>query len=200
MRAFTANCERPGLALSAMVTCLLLGADVVEAQQIPLGFMMQPVQVELTAPHVDVIPGATAARLEQARQLAAARSWDEAVDIYRELAADKSDRVVAVDGNGYLSLRNYCHLQIARLPAEGLAAYRRRVDGSAERLYRDGLANRDEGVLRRVVDESFCSSWGDNALMALGELALERGDYATARRSWEQTSPLLSAPNGSPMW
>ena len=168
------------------------------AQQIPFGFQMQPAQVELTAPHVEVIPGATAARLEQARQLAAARSWDEAVDIYRELGADKSDRVVAIDGNRYLSLRNYCHLQIARLPAEGLAAYRRRVDASAEQLYRDGLAKRDEGLLRRVVDEWFCSSWGDDALMALGELALERGDYAAARRSWEQISPLLCAPNGSP--
>jgi outer membrane protein assembly factor BamB len=200
MRAFTANCERLGLALGAVVTCLLLGADVVEAQQIPFGFMMQPAQVELTAPHVDVIPGATAARLDQARQLAAARNWDEAIDIYRELAADKSDRVVALDSHQYLSLRNYCHLQIARFPKEGLDAYRRRVDGSAEKLYRDGLANRDEGMLCRVVDEFFCSSWGDDALMALGELALERGDYATARRTWEQISPLLAAPNGIPMW
>src|SRR5882757_6625618 len=192
MLAFTANCERFGLALGAVVICLLLGAGVVEAQQIPFGFMMQPAQVELTAPHVELIPGATAARLEQARQLAAARNWDEAVDIYCELAAEKSDRVIAVDGNRYLSLRNYCHLQIARLPAEGLAAYRRRVDGSAEKLYRDGLSNRDVGLLRRVVDESFCSSWGDDALMELGELALERGGYATARRAWEQISPLLS--------
>jgi cellulose synthase operon protein C len=200
MRASTANCERFGLALGAVITCLLLGSDVVDAQQIPFGFMMQPAQVELTGPHVDIIPGATAARLEQARQLTAARSWDEAVDIYREFTADKSDRVVVVDGNSFLSLRNYCHLQIARLPAEGLAAYRRRVDGPAEKLYRDGLANRDEGVLRRVVDESFCSSWGDDALMALGELALERGNYATARRNWKQISPLLGAANGSPIW
>src|SRR6476469_3024240 len=116
MRASTATCASFGLALGAVVTCLLLGSDVVDAQQIPFGFMMQPPQVELTAPHVDVIPGATAARLEQARQLAAARSWDEAVDIYRGFTAEKSDRVVAVDSHQYLSLRNYCHLQIARLP------------------------------------------------------------------------------------
>src|SRR5262249_10524105 len=117
-----------------------------------------------------------------------------------ELVADKSDRVVALDGNRYLSLRNYCHLQLARFPAEGLATYRRRVDASAEQLYRDGLANRNEGQLHRVVNDFFCSSWGDDALMALGELALERGDYASARRSWEQISPLLRAPDGSPTW
>ena len=200
MRVFTANCERFRSALSAALICLLFGAGVVDAQQIPFGFMIQPTQIELTAPHVEVISGATAARLEQARQLAAAHNWDEAIDIWRELIADKSDRVVALDSNRYLSVRNYCHLQIARLPAEGLVAYRRRVDGPAEQSYRNGLARHDEGLLRRVVDESFCSSWGDDALMALGELALERGDYATARRTWEQISPLLSAPDGSPTW
>ena len=54
--------------------------------------------------------------------------------------------------------------------------------------------------MRRVVDELFCSSWGDDALLALGELALERGDYDAARRYWEQISPLLRAPDGEPLW
>ena len=54
--------------------------------------------------------------------------------------------------------------------------------------------------MRRVVDELFCSSWGDDALLALGELALERGDYAAARRYWEQISPLLRDPHGLPLW
>jgi hypothetical protein len=166
----------------------------------PFGLSMQPTEVELTAPHVEAIPGATATRLEQAQMLVATGSWDEAIDVYRELAADKSDRVVALDANRYLSLRTFCHLQIARLPADGLVAYRRRVDASAEQSYRDGLARHGERLLRRVVDESFCSSWGDDALLALGELALERGDYATARHAWEQISPLLSAPDGNPMW
>jgi hypothetical protein len=57
-----------------------------------------------------------------------------------------SQSVAAWDGNRYMSLRNYCHLQITRLPAEGLAAYRRRVDASAEQSYRDGVANHDEGL------------------------------------------------------
>src|SRR5262249_14423949 len=95
---------------------------------------------------------------------------------------------------------NYCHLQIARLPKEGLTAYRRLVDASAEQAYREGLANRDEQQLRRVVEDWFCSSWGDDALLALGDLALEQGNYADARHAWEQISPMLCAPDGSPMW
>ena len=107
MRAFTANCECFRSTFSAAIISLLVSSGFVRAQQIPFGFMIQPTQIELTAPHVEAISGATAARLEQARQLAAARSWDESLDIWRDLSADKTDRVVALDGNRFLSLRNY---------------------------------------------------------------------------------------------
>lgn len=157
-------------------------------------------QAELSEPRIEVVAGPLAARLEQARALAAAKNWDEAVDIYRELAADSTDRVVAIDGNRYVSLGTYCQMQVAKLPPEGLAAYRRHVDSAAEQLYRDGTATRNESPLRRVVTEFFCSSWGDDALLALGELALDRADYAEARRAWEQLNPLLRDPNGRSLW
>ena len=173
--------------------------NVVAAQAIRFG-VAGPQRPELFAPRVDVVSGATAARLEQARALAADKNWDEAVDVLRELAAEPTGAVVEVSDGRFVSLRTYCHLQLARLPAEALATYRRRVDPLAERWYRDGVAARDESLLRRVVDELFCSSWGDDALLALGELALERGDYAAARRAWEQISPLLRDPAGRPLW
>jgi outer membrane protein assembly factor BamB len=157
-------------------------------------------EVQLSAPRVDVIAGAAATRLEQARALVAEKNWDDAVDILRELAAERSDGVVELGVGRYVSLRTACHFELAGLPAEGLAAYRRRVDPAAERWYRDGVSGHDETLLRAVVEEHFCSSWGDDALLALGELALERGDYATARRSWEQISPQLRGPAGQPMW
>jgi len=182
-----------------------VAAELSSAWAQPGGFQLRflgqpPQQTELTPPHVDLVSGTTATRLEQARALAAGRNWDESIEILGDLAADKSGRMVAIDDSRFLSLRTYCQLQLARLPAEGLAAYRRRVDALAEQWFRDAIASRDEQLLRRVVDESFCSSWGDDALLALGELALERGDYASARRNWEQISPMLRAPNGMPMW
>lgn len=186
--------------VGAAIAALLLVISVCHAQQIQFIIGGPPQQIELTAPQVNLISGTTAARLEQARALAAARNWDEAVDILNELAADDTDRVVALDDGRCVSLRTYCQLQFARLPAEGLAAYRRRVDPLAERRYRDGLTARDERMLGRVVAELFCSSWGDDALLALGELALERADYAAARRAWEQISPLLRDPNGMSLW
>jgi outer membrane protein assembly factor BamB len=200
MPALTATSECSRSAFGALAIGVLLFACPSFAQQIRFGFEASPAEIELTAPHVDAISGATSARLEQARALAAGGNWDEAVDIYRELSADNTGRVVALDDSRYVSLRTYGNLQLARMPAEGLATYRRRVDALAQPMYQEGLANRDERQLRRVVDEFFCSSWGDDAFFALGELALERGDYAEARSNWDQISPMLRAPNGMPEW
>jgi cellulose synthase operon protein C len=159
-----------------------------------------PPQTELSAPQLNVISGSTASRLEQARTLIASKSWDEAIDIFDELAANDSDRVVEVAPDGYVSLRTYCNLLLARLPVEGLAAYRRRVDPLAERLYDDGISRHDMRPLQRVVDQLLCSSWGDEALLAMGEFALEQAHYDAARRAWEQISPELRDPRGRSMW
>jgi outer membrane protein assembly factor BamB len=153
-------------------------------------------RVELSPPQVPLVSGTTAARLEQVPALVADANWDDAIDTLIDLSRAEPDRVVAVDGNRYLGLREYCHRQIARWPADGLTRYRQRVDGQAERWYRVGLAARNNEALGRVVDEAFCSSWGDDALFALGELALERADYAAARRYLEQITPLLRDPAG----
>src|SRR5439155_387663 len=105
-------------AFCAVVAGVLANCGNSSAQPIQFGFAASPSQIELTTPHVDTISGAMAARLEQARALAADRNWDEAVDIYRELIADKSGRVVALNGGRFVSLRTYCHIQLAHLPAE----------------------------------------------------------------------------------
>ena len=58
----------------------------------------------------------------------------------------------------------------------------------AKQWYADGVARHDPVPLERLVDQLFCSRWGDDALMALGEMALERGWYATARDDWRRLS------------
>jgi hypothetical protein len=76
-----------------------------------------------------------------------------------------------------------------------LSAYRQRVDAVAEGWLREGKTSRDEAMLRKVVDEAFCSSAGDDALWALGEIYLERGDYQAARAAWQSVSR-EAGPNG----
>ena len=58
--------------------------------------------------------------------------------------------------------------------------YRNRIDGLAERWFRQGASQRDLGLLRRVVDQAFCSSWGDDALELLGDLAFQDGRFGEA--------------------
>ena len=43
--------------------------------------------------------------------------------------------------------------------------------------------------LRRVVDQAFCSSWGDDALELLGDLAFQDGQFAEASSAYAQLAP-----------
>ena len=183
------------LIVAAMIA--LASRNTANGQQFLFG---GPAEFALTAPQIDVISGATRARLEQARALATDGKFGEAVEFLRQLAADDSGKLVALDVGAYVNLPTYCQLELSHLPPEGLAVYRRQVDDAAEQQYRAALAARDLDGLDRVIDESFCSSWGDDALLAAGELALERGDYAAARRAWQVISPLLVDPQGRSAW
>ena len=61
------------------------------------------------------------------------------------------------------------------------------------------MQNRDTSLLQRIVDRTFVSSYGDNALYALGELALAQGDHTGARWHWERLDPSLRCPDGWPL-
>ncbi len=75
---------------------------------------------------------------------------------------------------------------LAQLPPEAREIYRNRVDGVAERWFREGAKRRDLGLLRRVVDQAFCSSWGDDALELLGDLAFQDGRFGEALAMYSQ--------------
>ena len=108
------------------------------------------------------------------------------------------DKVVelAVDPNAaepefrlLVNARRECQRRIAVLPAEARAMYRARVDSQAERWFRLGKEARDRSLLRRIVDQAFCSSWGDDALELLGDLAFQEGLFAEAMAAYVQLVP-----------
>jgi len=55
-------------------------------------------------------------------------------------------------------------------------------------------------LLLKVVEQAFASSWGDDALAALGEMALESGDCAAARSYWEKIIPAEPPAGASKSW
>ena len=120
------------------------------------------------------------------------QQWPEYASLVVELLDEQTSGLVAIEGQLqeklYVDFAQYCQRQLSLAPPEAIAQYRQLVDSRAESLFREGMAETDETILQRVVDQMFCSSWGDDAAAALGELALTRGEYLRARRAWQMLS------------
>ena len=140
------------------------------------------------------------ALLRNAASHAREGQWAEAVDIYQRVIQQFGDKVArlpkddpAGDPSGesvlFVDLRQFCQRRLAALPPAGRAIYRSRVDVQAERWYRQGAAERDRGLLRRVVEQAFCSVWGDDALELLGDLAFQDGRFDEALAMYRQLVP-----------
>ena len=149
---------------------------------------------------VDEADSAVRAHFERVTAYVAEKQWDEAVETLRQVMETSGAKLIRLDPQRWITVRDYCQMKIAALPAEGLALYRSRVDPLAKKWYEQAIAQRDPELLQSIVDQMFASSWGDDALYALGEMALERGDYAAVRGCWEQISPQLKTPDGRPLW
>ncbi len=138
--------------------------------------------------------------LERVKAHLDARQWDEAVETLRRVLENSQEKLVGVTERRYVSLRDYCHLQLANLPAEALKLYRSRVDPVARQWYEEGIQKRDRRLLANVVEQAFASSWGDDALLALGEMALEEADYTAARWCWERIVPARPPADAPRTW
>jgi outer membrane protein assembly factor BamB/tetratricopeptide (TPR) repeat protein len=119
------------------------------------------------------------------------RQWSEAIEIYQRVIDQFGDKVgklprdePGTDPSGdfvlFVDDRKFCHRALAHMPAEAREIYRKRADSVAERWFRQGQAEGDTSLLRRVVDRAFCSSWGDDALELLGDLAFQDGRFGEA--------------------
>lgn len=161
---------------------------------------------ELADAQVEEAGNDVLAGLDHVNELLRGQQWEEAVESLRRVMEDRGDRLIRValapewESLGFATfvrLSEYCQAQLAswhvRAP-EALAAYRRRVDSVATQWYAEAVAERSEAKLRRVVDELMLSSDGDQALLRLGEMALERGNYTAARDYWERISAGLRVP------
>lgn len=140
--------------------------------------------------------GAVVTDLDRARALLADHQDSDAVEIVRRVMESSGGQLLPVSKTRYVTVGDYCHRLVSRFPPAALALYRSRVDPQAKRWYDEGLQALNAELLQRVVSQAFCSSWGDDALLALGELALEAGDYAGARGNWEKILPLTQESGG----
>lgn len=139
-------------------------------------------------------------------------AWDEAIDLIERLASEHGDELLkAPSSQGdastdpryagpirYVPVATRCQQLLADLPPAGRQAYRDRVERSARRRLDDALVRLDEPAIARIADGYAATAAAADALLAQGELALERGDFAAARRCYTRLTPLASDPWGRP--
>jgi outer membrane protein assembly factor BamB len=128
-------------------------------------------------------------KLETAREHILEGQWDTAVSILQELIDSGGDTLLPVEPGRYSNTADRCHLLISRFPDIGLSAYRNRVDAQSQEWFETGRQSFDEKPLLRVVNSAFNSSFGDDSLWLLGELAFEQGRFALARQYWSLLVP-----------
>ncbi|MGE3409542.1 MAG: PQQ-binding-like beta-propeller repeat protein [Pirellulales bacterium] len=132
------------------------------------------------------VDGAIQTHLQRVRAFQADGQWGEAVETLRRLMESSGDRLIEFQDRRYITLQDYCQAILASLPEEALDLYRNQVDPQARKWYEAGIAQRDESLLKKVVEQSLVSKWGDDALLALGEISLEQGRPSEARAWWEK--------------
>jgi len=149
---------------------------------------------------LDRADGAALAQLERVKAFLADKKWDEAMDTLLKLTENSEGKLIAVAENRFVGLGDYCQMRLASLPPDALKLYRGRADPAAREWYEAGMADRDPRPLQKIVDQAFASGWGDDALLALGDMALEAADFAAARWYWERIIPHAAADGQSAAW
>lgn len=178
-----------GMLCGSLLAASPAGAQIERSQSLP-------------AAEVDPLDATTATHLENARRFLAEKQWDEAVDAIRRGMDGDAGRYVAVTEpspapEGFqrlVSVREFCQWRLAALASEApeaLAHYRSLADPLAEQWLAEAIDRRDERLLRRLVDEAFATTSGDDALLRLGDAALARGEYAEARGYYGRIGPHL---------
>lgn len=166
--------------------------------------------------HLNQLSNTSLTLIRQAARLLDDQQWEEAIEVVRGIVRSDGSKLIALDaeddGRHYLTVQQYAQGwfgSLAERAPEALALYRRQVDPLAQRWYLQAVARHDAVLLQRIVDELFASSYGDDALLLLGEYSLERGDYLGARSAWERVFPLFRSRSevsgsgeagGRPLW
>lgn len=144
------------------------------------------------APQVEINPNATR-RFKAAQDLVLGERWKDAVEQIEQLLNTGGTGLVSLGDGRQVGVEPAARLLLSALPKEALERHRRRVDPLARRWWESGT----EVDLRRIVERAFHSSFGDDALLRLGDLAWERGDVSEARSHWERLLlPYHSPPAG----
>ena len=142
----------------------------------------------------------TRKRLSEAQQKLRAGQATEAADEFQRILDESGDDLVPVQGNHFQPARKLVQQYLAALPAETLTAFQNRLEEPAKKLLDVARRDRDPAPLRQLLGRYFISRPAEPAILLLGELLFERGDFRAAEQTWRlllpaSTAEELSYPN-----
>jgi len=131
--------------------------------------------------------------LDQADKLLVEKRYDEAVRRYRQILSDAGDLLAPVDSQRFLPARWIVHRRISQMDGTARKIFRDFVEEQASRWLTQATRERDERLLDQIVSEAFCTRAAEQALVLLGDLAFERGEFEAALRYWRMVVRPASA-------
>ena len=135
----------------------------------------------------------TRKRLAEAQQKLQTGKATEAADELQRISDESGDDLVAVQANHFQPARRLVQQLLAALPPQTLIAFQNRLEEPAKKLLDAGRRDRDPAPLRHLLNRYFVSRPAENAIVLLGELLFERGDFRAAEQTWR-----LLLPTGDP--
>lgn len=131
----------------------------------------------------------TRKRLVEIKQKMAAGKHADAADDLQRVLDESGDDLILVAPNHARPARWEAHRLLATLPPDVLKAYQDRVDQPAKKLLAQGKLTRDPRPLWQLLDRYFVSQPADEALLLLGDLLFERGEFRAAEDAWRRLLP-----------
>jgi len=134
--------------------------------------------------------------LRAAARLGEQGDWRRAIRTYMEVLDRFPNTVTRVAGRRRLRrpTRDLVLERLSRLPPEALDLYRVLYDRAAKAALDRARRTMDEAAIAKVADQYFVSTYGDDALILLGELTLARGEARKALACYERI--LRAYPRG----
>jgi outer membrane protein assembly factor BamB len=135
----------------------------------------------------------TRKRLAEADAKLLAGKTADAIDDLQRILDEAGDDLITIDNKQFRPARLIAFQILAKLPPDALKVYQDRTDEPARKLLDAGTRDRDPRPLWQLLDRYFISRPAEGALMLLGDLLFERGEFRTAEVLWRRLLPDANA-------
>jgi outer membrane protein assembly factor BamB len=131
----------------------------------------------------------TRKRLAEAKQKILDGKPADAADELQRILDESGDDLITFDGEQFQTARREAHSLLAKLPPDALKTYQDRIDQPAKKLLDQAKQSRDPRPLWQLLDRYFVSRPADEAILLLGDLLFERGEFRAAEHVWRRLLP-----------